>query len=92
VLVVLFVAGVSFSNVDLHTLVGAVENAWCFQAEAIFDWLKETTFVGRRPAVLMLCLVSTLLMQLKVCPTKGKKATNVSFSLGISSVPGGLRA
>jgi hypothetical protein len=31
-------------------------------------------------------------MQLKVGPTKGKKATNVGFSLGVSSMQGALKA
>jgi hypothetical protein len=49
------------------------------------------TFVGGRPTVLMLCLSSTLLMWLKVDPTKGKKATDVISSLGVSSQQGGFR-
>jgi len=44
------------------------------------------SFVGRRTAVLMLCLVTTLLVLLKVGPTKGKKATDVEFSLDVSSL------
>jgi len=50
---------------------------------------KLVTFLGSTPTVLMLCLVSILLMQLKVGPTKGKKATDVSSSLGVSSLQGG---
>jgi hypothetical protein len=37
-----------------------------------------------RPTVLMLYSNSTLLMLLKVGPTKGRKATEVRLSLGLS--------
>jgi len=38
----------------------------------------------------MLCQISTLLMQMKFGPTKGKKATDVASSLGVSSLQGEL--
>jgi len=47
------------------------------------------TFLDRRPIVLM--PDSILVMQLKVGPTKGKKATDVGTSLDVSSLRGGLR-
>jgi len=50
------------------------------------------TFLGGRPTVLMLCLVSTLLMWLKVDTSKGKKATDVGSFVGVSSMSGGFRA
>jgi len=49
-------------------------------------------FLGRRPTILILCLHRTLLMWLKAGPTKGKKATDVRSSLGISSLPDRLTA
>jgi hypothetical protein len=48
------------------------------------------TILGRGPIVLMLCLHSTMLMLLKVSPTKGKMATDVRSSLGIASIQGRL--
>jgi hypothetical protein len=36
---------------------------------------KMETFLMRRPAVLILCVDSALLMRLQVGPTKGRKAT-----------------
>jgi hypothetical protein len=46
VLVVLLDSGLSrmlyLSNVDLHTLTGDAINTHCFQAEIVFDGLKET--------------------------------------------------
>jgi len=44
---------------------------------------KMEAFLGEGPTVLTLCLI-TLLMQLRVCPTRGKKATNVGSSLDVS--------
>jgi hypothetical protein len=78
----------SLSNVDLSTLTGDALYTTCFQA---IDRLKETCDLPR-PTVLILCLSSTLLVQLKVGPTKGKKVTNVSSSLGVFYVWGVLRA
>jgi hypothetical protein len=43
-------------------------------------------FIGGSPTVLMLCLSSTLLMWLKVGPTKVKKATGLRSSLGVASL------
>jgi hypothetical protein len=43
---------------------------------------KMLAFLSGRSTVLMLCLDNTPLTQLKVGPTKGKKATNVRTSLG----------
>jgi hypothetical protein len=37
------------------------------------------TFPGERPTVLMLCLIKTLLMQVKVGLTEGKKAKHRVF-------------
>jgi hypothetical protein len=78
----------SLSSVDLLTVAGGVVNASYFQAEVILDGPKETdvlTWEGR-PTVLMLCLISTLLIWLKIGPTKCKKATSVRSSLGVSTV------
>jgi hypothetical protein len=50
------------------------------------------TFIARNAAVFMLYFSSTLLLHLKVGPTKGKKDTKLGFSLGVSSIWGGLRA
>jgi len=50
------------------------------------------TFLDRRLTVLILCLDSTMLMWLKISPTKGKKATNTGPFLGASSLASGLTA
>jgi len=58
-----------------------------FQAKVILDGPKETGNLPRQElTVLMLCLNSTLLMQLTVGPTRGKKAINVSCSVGMFSL------
>jgi hypothetical protein len=45
------------------------------------DQKKLESFLDVRPIILMLCFDNTMLMQLKVVPTKGKNATEVGFSL-----------
>jgi hypothetical protein len=55
-------------------------------------WRKLDTFLGGRPRVLILCSNSTLLIQLKPGPTKGRKAMKVRSSLALSYFWGGLRA
>jgi hypothetical protein len=54
------------------------------------DRRKLAIFLGRRPKVFVLCLISNLLMWLKIGPTTGKKATDVGSSLvGASSLQDG---
>jgi hypothetical protein len=76
----------SLPNVDLITLSGDPVNTRCFQGEVILDELKETGNLQRWEAYIsdVICLTSTLLMQLNVGPTKGKKATDVRSFLGVS--------
>jgi len=50
----------------------------------IFYKSKETSFLGRRPTVLLLCSNSAVLMRLDVGPTKDRKATDVGSSVGLS--------
>jgi hypothetical protein len=63
------------TSVDLYTFRGS-----------LMGQRKLVTFLWERPTV-MSCLVSTLLMQLKIDAKKGTNATDVSSSLGVSSLP-----
>jgi hypothetical protein len=78
------------TNVDLTTFIGDAVDTSCFQAMVILDWPKNAGDIsGGRPTVFMLCLVSTVLMPLKIGATKGKKATDIGSSLVASSLQGG---
>jgi hypothetical protein len=50
------------------------------------------TFLGVKARDGILYVWSILLIWLKVDPTKGKKATDVRFCPGVSSLLGGFRA
>jgi len=77
------------SNADLTTFAVDAVDSSCFQAKVILDGLKETDDLPRESStILMMCHVSTLLMQLKIGATKDPKATDVNSSQGVSSVQG----
>jgi hypothetical protein len=81
------------SNVDLPTLAEGSVNTSVFKPRSsLTDQRKLVAILRGRSSVLILYLGDILLMQIKVSPTKGKKATNVSTSLRVCSLQGRIRA
>ena len=68
----------SLSDINLAALTGDAVHTWSLQSQTVLHRKAEAgIFLGGRPALLMLCLASILLMRLYVAWTYGTRATEV---------------
>jgi len=81
------------SSTHLATFAGNVADVRSFQGEVNLDGPKKSGDLPKENAYCsVVCLISILLIRLKVSPTKGKKVIDVGSILSVASLRRGFRA